>query len=77
MATATLDQALQVFGKLSVEDQEMMLEIARSRRIEAWRKETAAQGKKALADSRAGRLTSYSAQELIERLRRQWESSVE
>lgn len=77
MATATLDQALQVFGKLSVEDQEMMLEIARSRRIEAWRKETAVHGRKALADSRAGKLKGYTPEELIGRLRQQWESPVE
>ncbi len=77
MATATLDQALQVFGKLSVEDQEIMLEIARSRRIEAWRKETATHGKKALADSRAGKLKGYSAVELVERLRGQWERPIE
>lgn len=77
MATATLDQALQVFGKLSVEDQEIMLGIARSRRIDAWRKETATYGKKALADSGAGKLKSYTAVALIERLRGQWERPIE
>ena len=72
-ATVTLNHALEIFGKLSVEDQELMLELARKRRIDAWRKETAAAGKKAVADSRAGRLKSYTAEELITRLRRQWE----
>ena len=65
MAAATLNDALEVFGQLSLEDQQMMLEIAKKRRIEAWRKEVAAYGRKALADSKAGRLKSYSAEELI------------
>ena len=76
-ATVTLDKALEIFGKLSVEDQEMMLEIAKRRRIESWRKETAAYGRKAVADSRAGKLKSYTAEELIERLTKQWEEPVE
>ena len=74
-AIVTLNQVLESFGKLSVEDQELMLELARKRRIDAWRKEAAAAGKKAVADSRAGRLKSYTAEELIVRLRRQWEES--
>ena len=44
-ATVTLNDALQIFGKLSGEDQDMMLEIARRQRIEFWRKETAAYGR--------------------------------
>ena len=74
-AAVTLNQVLESFGKLSVDDQELMLELARKRRIDAWRNEAAAAGKKAVTDSRAGRLKSYTAEELIVRLRRQWEES--
>ena len=76
-AAVTLNDALQIFGKLSGEDQDMMLEIARRQRIEFWRKETAAYGRKAMADSRAGKLKSYTAEELIARLSKQWEAPVE
>ena len=51
MATATLNQALTLFGQLSGEDQELLIEIARQRRSEAWRKETAAYAKKAFQAS--------------------------
>jgi len=76
-ATVTLNDALQIFGKLSAEDQDMMLEIARRQRIESWRKESAAYGRKAMALSRAGKLKSYTAEELIARLSKQWEDPVE
>jgi hypothetical protein len=64
MAATTLNQALEVFGKLSSEDQEMMLEIARKRRIEAWRQEVAAYGRKAVRDHRAGKLKAIGKGEL-------------
>ncbi len=75
-ATVTLNDALQIFGKLSLEDQTMMIEIAQKRRVEAWRKEAATDGRKAMADSRAGKLKSYTAEELIARLSKQWEDPV-
>ncbi len=71
MAAATLNHALAIFGQLSGEDQEMMLEIARKQRIEAWRKETAASGRKALRDFRAGKLKAEPAEVIIARLHRQ------
>ncbi|GDY20356.1 hypothetical protein LBMAG56_17010 [Verrucomicrobiota bacterium] len=70
MATATLNEALTLFGQLSGEDQEMMLEIARKRRIEAWRKETAAYAKKALRDYRSGKLKAEPVEEMLQRLHR-------
>ena len=68
MAAATLNEALKIFGKLSAEEQEMMLEIARKRRIEAWRKDLAAYGRKALRDYRAGKLKSEPLEQLLKRL---------
>ena len=73
MAAVTLNQALEIFGKLSSEDQDMMLEIARKRRIETWRKETAAYGKKAVRDFQAGKLKAVSAAELKAHLKKLWE----
>lgn len=70
MATATLNEALTLFGQLSGEDQELMLEIARKRRVEAWRKETAAYAKKALRDYRAGKLKAEPVAEMLQRLHR-------
>ena len=75
MATATLNQALTLFGQLSGEDQELLLEIARKRRSEAWRKETAAYAKKALRDHRAGKLKTVGATELPAYLNKLWEES--
>ncbi len=71
-ATVTLNHALEVFGKLAIEDQSLMLEIAEKRRIAAWRKETATEIKKAIADSKAGKLKAYTAEELSRRLIGQW-----
>lgn len=68
MAAATLNQALEIFGKLSSEEQEMMLEIARKRRIDAWRKEAAAYGRKAVRDFRAGKLKAEPIEVMLKRL---------
>jgi hypothetical protein len=72
-ATVTLNQALEIFGKLSAEDQDMMLEIARKRRIESWRKETAAYGKKAVRDFQTGKLKAIGGAELKAHLKKLWE----
>ena len=73
MAAATLNDALAVFGKLSLEDQQMMLEIAEKRRIEAWRKEVAAYGRKAVRDCRAGKLKAIPRNGIGEYLEKLWE----
>ena len=70
-ATVTLNHALEVFGKLSAEDRDLMLEIAKKRQIETWRADTAAYGRKAIADAKAGKLKGYTAEELAKRLREQ------
>lgn len=70
MAVATLNQALEIFGKLTSDEQDMMLEIARKRRAEAWRKELAKDARKAERDYRAGKLKSEPVEELIARLHR-------
>ena len=74
-ATVTLNDALQVFGKLSVEDQAMMIEIAQKRRIEDWRKDVAAYARKTRREHRAGKLKSVSRAELPAYLENLWKES--
>ncbi len=74
-ASVTLDKALEIFGKLSGQDQDMMLEIARKRRIESWREEVAAYGRKAVRDSRSGKLKAIGGPELKTYLKKLWEES--
>ena len=73
MAAATLNDALTIIGKLKADDREELYEVLRRHHIEAWRKEVAAYARKAVADSKAGRLKSYTAEELIRHLSKQWE----
>ena len=73
MAAATLNDALTIIGKLKADDREELYEVLCRRHIEAWRKEVAACARKAVADSKAGRLKSYTAEELIRHLNKQWE----
>lgn len=68
MAAATLNQALEIFGKLSSEEQDMMIEIATKRRIDAWRRDMAAYGRKAVRDFRAGKLKSEPLDAALKRL---------
>ena len=68
MAATTLNQALEIFGRLSSEEQEMMLEIARKRRAAAWRKELAIYGRKAIRDFRAGKLKAEPVEIVLKRL---------
>jgi hypothetical protein len=45
--------------------------------IENWRRSLAATARRAIADSRAGRLKGCTAGKLISRLRKQWEAPDE
>ena len=67
-STVTLNQALEVFGKLSGEDQDMMREIARHRRIEQHRKEMAAYARKAKRDYLKGKLKAEPLDQMLKRL---------
>ncbi len=70
MATPTLDRVLAQAESLPVEEQEMLEELLRLRRVEAWRHETAAAAKEALEAFRSGRLHSHPANKIIARLRK-------
>ncbi|HEY3761563.1 MAG TPA: hypothetical protein VGN23_07440 [Verrucomicrobiae bacterium] len=54
---------------LPVEEQEMLESLLHQRRIQAWREETASEGKRAAKAFRAGKLKSQSAESIITRLR--------
>jgi hypothetical protein len=69
MNTPTLDRVLIDAGHLPSDEQELLEDLLRKRRIEAWREATAAEAKNAAAAFRAGKLKAQSADSLIARLR--------
>ena len=69
MATLTFDRVLANAEALSAEDQMMLEELLRRRRIESWRAETAADSKSAIKAFRLGKVKSTSADNVIARLR--------
>ena len=71
-ATVTLDKALEIFGKLSGQDQDTMLEIAHKRRVDSWREEVSTYTKKALRDHQAGKLKSVARSDLKGYLQKFW-----
>lgn len=48
----------------------MLEDLLRKRRIEAWRTQTAAEAKKAVADFRSGKLKAQSVDQIIAQLRK-------
>ena len=69
MATLTLDRVLTDAEHLPSDEQEILEDLLRKRRIEAWRAETAAEAKNAAASFRSGKLKAQSAESIIARLR--------
>ena len=69
MATLTLDRVLTDAEHLPSDEQEILEDLLRKRRIEAWRAETATEAKNAAAAFRSGRLKAQSAESVITRLR--------
>ncbi len=69
MAAITLERVLTEAEALPVDEQAMLEDLLRKRRIETWRSQTAAEARKAVKDYRAGKLKSQSADEVITRLR--------
>jgi hypothetical protein len=65
----TLDKVLTSAETLPRDEQEMLEELLRKRRIEAWRRETAAEARKAVKAFRAGRLKAEPVETVIDRLR--------
>ncbi len=70
MAAVTLDRVLTEAETLPAEEQEILENLLRRRRIETWRQETAAEAKSAIKAFRSGKLKSQSAENLIASLRK-------
>ena len=69
MAAPTLDRVLTEAETLPLDDREIPEELLRKRRIEEWRRDTAAEARKAGKAFRSGKLKGQSAEEIIARLR--------
>ena len=69
MNTLTLDRVLTDAEHLPPDEQEILEDLLRKRRIEAWRAETATDAKNAAAAFRSGKLKAQSAENVIARLR--------
>ncbi|HZV35407.1 MAG TPA: hypothetical protein VFB72_12615 [Verrucomicrobiae bacterium] len=69
MAVLTLDQVLTYAEALPPDEQEMLAELLKKRRIEAWREETAAYARESVAAYRTGKLKAQSAKSAIAKLR--------
>ena len=69
MATLTFDRVLASAESLPAEEQAMLEELLHRRRIETWRKDTAAETAEAAKAFRSGKLKSASAESVIARLR--------
>ncbi|MBI4659810.1 MAG: hypothetical protein HY735_13300 [Verrucomicrobia bacterium] len=70
MGTTPFGDVLDRASALSLEEQEMLIEVLRKRRAEAWRKELAADIAQARRDLAAGRLKIESHEKMKRRLRK-------
>lgn len=69
MTTLTLDRVLTDAGRLPLEEQQILEDLLRQRRVEAWRTKTATGAKESVAALRSGKLKAQSAEAVIARLR--------
>jgi hypothetical protein len=67
---STLDRALETVMQLSLDQQELLIEILRQRHIEASRNEIAKDAQESIAAFKAGKLKPQSAEAVIAELRR-------
>jgi hypothetical protein len=66
----TLDRALETVMQLSLDQQELLIEILQQRHIEASRNEIAKDAQESIAAFKAGKLKPQSAEAVIAELRR-------
>lgn len=69
MNGVTFDEILRFAANLPDDDQELLTELLKKRRIEKWREETAAEGRRTVKAFRAGKLKVSSVESLIGELR--------
>ena len=73
----TLDRALATVMQLSLDQQELLIEIIRQRHLEASRDEIARDAQESIAAFRAGKLQPQSAEAVIAELRRSLSEDLE
>ncbi|MCB0154929.1 MAG: hypothetical protein KDF65_09030 [Anaerolineae bacterium] len=69
MSASTFDQAIETVMQLPLEQQEMLVDIIRSRHIDRRRREIARDAQESIAAFRAGKLKSQPAETVITDLR--------
>jgi hypothetical protein len=69
MTISTFDRVLTEVEALPPDEQHLLEELLRGRRIEAWRRTTAAEGKKAIRAFHSGKLKAETVDAVIARLR--------
>lgn len=69
MPSLTLDRILTEAEALPQDEQAMLEELLHGRRIETWRRDTAAEGKKAVRAFRSGKLKTQTAEKVVALLR--------
>jgi hypothetical protein len=69
MPVITLERVLSEAESLPAEERAMLEELLHKRRIDGWRRETAAAGRKAGKAFRAGKLKGQSVENVIKQLR--------
>ena len=72
MQTLKFNDVLNSVTALPAEDQDMLFEIVRRRRSEAWRKRLAKEARKAEKEFHDGKVRTESAEALVARLRAEW-----
>jgi hypothetical protein len=77
MNITTLDQAIDTVMQLPLEQQEMLIEIVRSRHIENRRREIAKDAQESIAAFHAGKLKPQPVNEIITELRQSLNEAIE
>ena len=77
MDTISLDQALDTVMQLSFEEQEMLLDIIRSRHLESRRKEIARDAQESIAAFHTGVLKPQPMNDIITELRQSLSETVD
>lgn len=77
MNVTTLDQAIDTVMQLPLDQQEMLIDIVRSRHIENRRKEIAKDAQESIAAFHTGKLKSQPANEIITELRQALNETIE
>ncbi|MEG3438867.1 hypothetical protein V0288_17195 [Pannus brasiliensis CCIBt3594] len=73
----TFEKALDLVSQLSIEQQEMLIDILQRRNAEARKREIIGECREALAEYREGNLTAVTAEEAIAELRDYLQNSDE